>query len=183
MTSFAGLEVRPLESTDRDRLSAAFERLSDASRSARFHGAKARLGERELDRLTRLDHITRDAVIAVERDSGRIVGVARYATDAGRVSAAEIAIVVADEWQGRGLGTALTRLLMWRAATTGFTRLSASVQADNRRAQRLLRRLGFVLRGRDGDALELAVDLRAGRLPRARPVTPSPSAVGAVAAA
>src|SRR3954468_19694365 len=73
------LEVLPLRPADRDRLADLFDRLSERSRHHRFLGPKSHLSEAELDRLTRLDHITRDAVAARERASGDIVGVARYA--------------------------------------------------------------------------------------------------------
>ena len=153
------LEIRPLRACDRERRAAAFERRSDRSRHDRFLGPKPRLSDAELDQLTDLDHISRDAVAAVERGSGEIVGVARYAVSDTSPAAADIAVVIVDDWQGRGLGLALTRLLVWRAATTGFTRLIANVLEDNTRSQSLLRKLGFALRGSDGDVLEYALDL------------------------
>src|SRR5437660_548701 len=84
------LEIRSLERTDRDGLAAAFERLSSESRYQRFLSAKPRLSAAELDNLTHLDHVTRDAVIAIERATGRLVGVARYALRPGAPATAEV---------------------------------------------------------------------------------------------
>ena len=151
--------MRPLRPADRERVAELFERLSERSRRHRFLGPKDRLSEAELDRLTRLDHITRDAVAAIERSSGDIVGVARYAAKHDSDAAADIAVVVADDWQGRGLGCALTRLVVWRAATTGFTRLVANVLEDNAHSQSMLRKLGFALHDRERNVLEFRLDL------------------------
>ena len=84
---------------------------------------------------------------------------ARYAASRDTDSAADIAVVVADDWQGRGLGTALARLVVWRAATTGFARLVAHVLEDNARAHALLHKLGFALHARERDVLEFRLDL------------------------
>src|SRR3954452_19020454 len=116
------LEVRPLRPADRERVADLFDRLSEQSRHDRFLGPKSRLSEAELDRLTELDYITRDAVAALDRATGDIVGVARYAASRDDDSAADIAVVIADEWQGRGLGGALTRLVVWRGGANGLSR-------------------------------------------------------------
>src|SRR5437764_5704314 len=123
---FPDLELRPLESSDRERLAAAFARLSPESRYQRFLTPKPKLLAGDLDELTQLDHVTRDAVVAVERRTDRLVGVARYGSHGGDDSAADVAVTIADDWQGRGLGVKLTCLLLDRAARHGIARVTAA---------------------------------------------------------
>src|SRR3954463_10483497 len=113
----------------------------------------------ELHELTELDHLDRDALGAFERDSGRLVGVARYATRAHDHSSASIAITVADEWQGNGLGTTLARAIVHRAESSGIERLTGTTLADNVACRALLRRLGFRARGRDGNLIDFGLEL------------------------
>src|SRR5436190_3119726 len=157
---FPDLEFRPLESTDRERLAAAFARLSPQSRYQRFLTPKPKLLAGELDELTQLDHVTRDAVVAVERGTDRLVGVARYGSHPGDDSAADVAVTIADDWQGRGLGLKLTCMLLDRAARHGIARVTATVLDGNARSRSLLRRLGFRARRRDGNVLEFGLELR-----------------------
>src|SRR5439155_5218598 len=157
--TLASLEIRPLEAADRDRLAAAFARLSPEARYQRFLGPKPELSERELDDLTRLDGVSRDAVVGIEHATGRMVGVARYAAHSGTSSAADVAVAIADEWQGPGLGLTLCRALPGRAGATGFRWVTATVLHDNFRSRALLRRLGFRLRTHDGGVMEFAREL------------------------
>jgi len=71
------------------------------------------------------------------------VGVARYSVlaDPGE---AEIALVVEDAWQGRGLGTILLAALLEHAESRGIPRFLAYVLADNHRMMRLIGRVGTV---------------------------------------
>src|SRR4051812_2589245 len=153
-TAAARLEIRPLRSADRALIAAAFARLSPASRHQRFHGAKPALSAADLDALTRVDYISRDAIVAVDRKTGRLVGVARYVVDPSNRSEAELALVVADEWQGRGLGLRLSRTILCRAGGTGIGRLTAAVLHDNVRTLALLRKLGFQARSSQAGVIE-----------------------------
>ena len=65
--------------------------------------------------------------------------------DPGDPGAAEIAVTIADEWQGRGLGTALLTRLSDRARQEGIGRFTATVSADNVAMTRLLWKMGAVL--------------------------------------
>ena len=71
------------------------------------------------------------------------MGVARYSVlaDPGE---AEIALVVEDAWQGRGLGTILLAALLEHAESRGIPRFLAYVLADNHRMVRLIGRVGRV---------------------------------------
>jgi RimJ/RimL family protein N-acetyltransferase len=137
------LWVRPIEAADRASLAAAFERLSPESRMQRFMAPKPRLTARELTYLTEIDHVTHEALAAVDaRDE--IVAVARYAAwSPPQSGAAEVAIAVLDSFQRRGIGTALAEQVIERARENGFVLLTASTSWDNIAARALLARLGF----------------------------------------
>jgi GNAT superfamily N-acetyltransferase len=142
--------VRPLERSDRAELAAAIARLSDKSRYFRFAAAKPRMTERELDHLVDVDHHGHEALLALDPRSGRGIAVARYVPVFGEPGVVEIAVTVADEWQGRGLGSALLRRLIGRAIEEGHTTLRASTLAANDRSIAMLRRAGFGIRPSTG---------------------------------
>ena len=89
------------------------------------------------------------------------MGVARFI----RVhdSVAECAIVVADDWQGRGVGTELLDRLVERARDEQIDRFTALVLAENAEAMRLLERLGDTVQRRVGSQVELDIELPAPR--------------------
>jgi acetyltransferase len=78
----------------------------------------------------------------------RFIAVARYAADAGGQDC-EFAIVVADDWQCRGIGTTLAPLLFEHAARQGFRSIYGHVLADNSRMIELARHLGLTVEARE----------------------------------
>ncbi len=98
------LLVRPLRHGDVGTVAAMFERLGEQSRRARFNGPKPRLSTAELDQLASVDS-TRHALVAYVEGDRRPVAIARLVRDG---DSAEIAFEVADEYQQRGIGSALT---------------------------------------------------------------------------
>jgi ribosomal protein S18 acetylase RimI-like enzyme len=131
------LLVRPLLRGDVDTVAAVFDRLSDASRRARYNGPKPSLGEDELRRLAAVDGSHHVLVAYLEGDP-RPVAIARLVRD-GRT--AEIAFEVVDEHQLRGIGSALTGELIADARAAGITEITALVANDNPAALALLRRV------------------------------------------
>jgi GNAT superfamily N-acetyltransferase len=113
------IEIRPIRPEDRDELAAGLERLSPKSRYRRFLTPTDELSERELDYLTHVDHRDHEALVARDADSGAGVGVARFVRWADDPDAAEFAAAVADDWQGRGVGTLLLDELTKRARRGG----------------------------------------------------------------
>ena len=132
-----GITIRPLRDGDTDTVATLFARLGSRSRERRFCGAKPRLGEAELAALSRVDAEHHVLVAYVERDP-RPAGIARLVSD-GR--SAEIAFEVADEHQGRGIGSVLARELAADARAAGITELVATVCGDNAAVVSLLRRV------------------------------------------
>jgi RimJ/RimL family protein N-acetyltransferase len=128
-------------------------RLSERTRYLRFAAAKPHLTERELDFLTDVDHHGHEALLAVDPQTGRGIAVVRYVQVPDEPGVVEIAATVDDEWQGRGLGSALVVQLAQRARDEGHARLRASVLAENDRSIRMLRRAGFRPRSGGGGLL------------------------------
>ena len=154
------VRVRPIEPTDRDALAAAFETLSADSRMHRFLGPKRALSDRELTYLTEVDHVTHEALVATD-DQGHIIAVARYAAwpPSSRESA-ELAFVVVDEWQGRGIASAIAPRVIARARGNGFSRLTATTFGDNMASRAVLGRLGFEPVGSADGLLSYELELR-----------------------
>ena len=130
-----GLTIRPLAAADRSALAKLPDRVSAPSAIARFHGAVSSLSEPLLDHLLNLEAGQREAVVAV--DEAGIAGVARYARDSAGSDTAEVAILVADEWQHRGVARQMLRSLIARALQAGITRFRADMLPENIAARRL----------------------------------------------
>ena len=158
----ARIEVRPIEPADRHLLQAGLEQLSPRSRYQRFLAPTDRLTDEQLTYLTTLDHRRHDALIAIDPATRDGVGVARYVVVAEEPPTAEIAVTVADPWQGRGVGTALLRRLAARARANGIVRFTGLILAENAPMLRLLAGLGPVVsRASARGTVELVVDLQA----------------------
>jgi GNAT superfamily N-acetyltransferase len=158
--------LRPIRRSDKPRLRDGFERLSAESRYLRFFSAPSKLRAGELRYLTEVDHHAHEALLAVEPWSDQAVGVARFVRSTNDPTVAEVAVVVADDWQGRGLGTALVRHLVARARDEGIERFSAFVLAHNHSMLQLLHAIGDAqVTGRGGGAIELLVELGAEGIP------------------
>lgn len=151
--------IGPVGPADAPLLADGFARLSARSRQLRFLGPKKQLSPAELRYLTEIDHHDHEALGAVDRASGRGVGVARYARSAGDTGAAEIAVTIVDEWQCRGLGTELLAQLAERAREEGICRFTALVGAGNVAMTRLVRTTGGYLVRRDSAALLYEIPL------------------------
>jgi GNAT superfamily N-acetyltransferase len=151
------VRIRPIAPEDRAELAAGFERLSPESRYRRFLSPLPRLSERALDYLTQVDHHDHEALVAADEGTGAGVGVARYVrTDGTR---AEPAVAVADDWQGRGLGTVLLDALVDRARSEGISLFEATVLATNEPAISLLEGAGATTRTQAGHEVLIEVSL------------------------
>ena len=151
------LGLRQIGADDRERIASLFARMTPESRRGRFLAPKRELTPGELEYLTAVDHVHHEAIAAVDQRDGSIVGVGRYAHAGDQPGVAEVAVTVADDWQGLGIGTVLARRTALRARANGFTRLTATTLRDNRPARALLRRFGFDARAGADDLVEHAV--------------------------
>jgi GNAT superfamily N-acetyltransferase len=151
--------IRPIQPDDKDALLAGFRRLSPESRYKRFLTPMETLTSSQLAYLTEVDHSGHEALVAIELSSRDIVGVGRYVRE-GESDRAEAAVTVADDWQGLGLGTALTRVLAGRAVEEGISCFTALLLADNAEMVGLLDSVGEVeTTAREGETIQVLVPL------------------------
>jgi GNAT superfamily N-acetyltransferase len=136
--------VRQGSSADRELLVRSFERLSPESRYRRFLAPTPELSEQMLRNLTDIDHHDEEAIVALDAETAEGLGVARYVRSKARRDLAEVAVTVIDDWQGRGLGTLLLRVLSARAREEGISSFAALILATNEHSIQLLRQLDAV---------------------------------------
>lgn len=156
--------LRPIGPADRDLIADGFERLSPQSRYRRFFAPLRTLSGHVLDYLTSIDSIDHFAWGALGRrnDGGWLgVGVSRYVRLPEDPEAADAAVTVVDDWQGRGLGRILLDALVQEALANGITRFEGEVLVENRPMQELLRRTGARFRPEGGGVLRFSIDLPA----------------------
>ncbi len=138
--------LRALRPTDLERELAFIAGLSEKTLYLRVQYSAREFRREDAVRLLDLDYHDRLAIGAfLEADgSGALVGVSRYARidDTDR---AECAIVVADDWQERGVGTELMRSLVSGARAQGIRTLVGSSLAENRRIHAWARRFGIAV--------------------------------------
>jgi RimJ/RimL family protein N-acetyltransferase len=151
--------VRPIRPSDKDELREGYEALSDESRYRRFLAAPGHLSEERLAYLTEVDHHDHEALVALEPQTGRGIGVARFVRSRQRPDAAEVAVTIADDWQGRGAGTLLLELLSDRAREEGVERFTGDVLAGNRDVLDVVERLGGEEHATGAGSVEVDVPL------------------------
>src|SRR5262245_7144181 len=150
------LRLRPATARDEPALRALFSSLSDESRYFRFFGNRPAPGL--IDRLLAADG--RDEFALVAESAGRIVAVAQYVRLPEGPGAAEAAFAVADEMQGRGVGTRLLEQLASHARTAGLTEFRAWVLGGNHRMLRVFVDSGFAVQSRTQQGvIEVALSL------------------------
>jgi GNAT superfamily N-acetyltransferase len=161
----AALRLRPIRPDDEPRLVELFHRLSPRTVYQRFFRAYDRLPDDWYHRFAHVDYRTRLAVVAEQQEAGGplLHAVARYEPGAAD-GATEIAIVVEDAWQHRGLGTLLLDALLAAAEARGRRHFTADVLADNRPMLRILSRLAHIRR-RDLEAGVLTIEFERRQVP------------------
>jgi GNAT superfamily N-acetyltransferase len=134
------IRVRPIAPTDKRALADGFTQLSDESRYRRFFAPLNRLSTTDLRYLTEIDHHDHEALIAFDPGSEQTIGVARFVRS-DDPTVAEVAVTVADDWQGRGVATALLEQLVSRAREEGIECFLALILEDNEAAVQLFQHL------------------------------------------
>jgi acyl-CoA synthetase (NDP forming)/RimJ/RimL family protein N-acetyltransferase len=151
------VHLRPVVPDDADNLVALHGRLSERSRYFRYFGAYPRIPARDLVRFSTVDHRDRVAFVALLGDD--IVAVGRYERIDGGPTA-EVAFVVDDAHQGRGLGSILLEHLAAAASEIGLRRFVAEVLAENSPMVRVFRDAGYqVSREIEEGVLHLEFDI------------------------
>ena len=140
------LRIRPIRPDDEPRLVELYDRLGTHTAYQRFFTVMRRLSPDWARFFANVDYQERLALVA-ERDTAagpQLVGVGRY-EPSDEPETAEVAFVVEDGWQGRGLGTVLLADLLDAAVARGIRRFRAYVLADNPRMLGLLARRTDIL--------------------------------------
>jgi acetyltransferase len=148
--------VRPIHPDDADMLQELMQHLSQENRYFRFISSIVELPPSMLARFTLIDYDREMALVAVfkERRSGasgevpeteRIVGVSRYVTNPDQ-SSCEFALVVADDFSGKGLGSRLMLSIMDVAREKGLSEIEGLVLAQNPGMLKLMKGLGYTIK-------------------------------------
>ena len=137
--------IWPLLTSDRRTTQEGFLRLSDRSRQDRFLHSVPRLSEEMLDLLvSQVDgenHVALVAVVLPDDAPEQLAGIGRIVRYPHQHDAADVAVTVVDEWQGKGIGSVLVDELV-RRRPAGVTRVVTYVRSENHASLALLRRLG-----------------------------------------
>lgn len=151
------LQLRPIRPEDAERLVTFHAGLSSRTRYLRYFSAYPTIPARDLKRFVEVDHHDRVALVAWQGDT--IVAVGRYERDPG-TTAAEVAFVVADSHQGRGIGSILLEHLAAAGRECGLTRFTALVLAENRAMLRVFTDAGYRPDHHyDGSEVELSFEI------------------------
>jgi RimJ/RimL family protein N-acetyltransferase len=157
------VRIRPLRAADRATYEAAVYSLSPRSRYLRFFTPIEKLSKRMLDLMTQVDGHRHVAWLALTPDESTGVGVVRYVQAADNDQSAEVAIAVADDWQGSGLGGELLRQTVDHARLARLDSLTATTLRENSAAAGLLQATGFAPIRASGVYRELEIRLKAPR--------------------
>ena len=163
LASGESLSVRPVRHDDDDLEEAFVRALSLESRYQRMLSGGTKVTPEWIESMTHIDyrHHMAFAVTAVVDGVEKFVGVGRYVVDASALTA-DVALVLADAWQGRGLGRRLLATLLDHAQTAGVSEAVGVVLATNVAMLRLVRSMGFAVTAEPGDATVMRIrrDLR-----------------------
>jgi len=149
------VRIRPVDCDDGPAVQAFVARLSPGTSRCRFLRPVKALTPSQLARVVGVDYSRSMSVVA--EAEGKLVGLAEYVASPGERSA-EVAVVIADEWQGAGLGRVLFGALLVHAANQGLARLRGTALADNAPILALTHRFGFSARPHPEDEDLVALD-------------------------
>ncbi len=157
------LVIRPVKPEDAPLFSNLFEVLSPTSIYYRFFGVLRELQPAMLSRFTQIDYDREIALVAIDQDSTieRMLGVARIIGDPDGTEG-EIAILVGDAWQGKGIGASLMRKCLLIAEKRGFKYIHGIVLKENKQMLALAKKLGFTI-NKSEDFGEFEIQIRFGQ--------------------
>jgi GNAT superfamily N-acetyltransferase len=138
------VHIRPIIPSDAPRLAAAIAGADAETLRLRFLGWRPVLDDATLRYLVEVDYQRRLALVALD-SVGNGVGVARY-EDGPDEGVAEIAVAVAPDWRGVGLGSRLLGMLGETAVARGFRQFVASYFVGNRDVEGLVKACGLPYR-------------------------------------
>src|SRR5262245_58239273 len=125
----AAVHIRPIRPEDADSIVAMHSRFSERTRYLRYFSPYPRIPERDLVRFVNVDHHDREALVVELGD--RLIAVGRYDRLGPDADEAEVAFVVEDAYQGKGIGSILLEHLATAAQDVGLARFVAEVLPVN----------------------------------------------------
>ncbi|MFI5727931.1 bifunctional acetate--CoA ligase family protein/GNAT family N-acetyltransferase [Streptomyces cyaneofuscatus] len=157
--------IRPITTDDAERLVSFYEQVSDESKYYRFFAPYPRLSDRDVHRFTHHDYV--DRVGLAVTIGGEFIGTVRYdrINDQGRPASApadeaEVAFLVQDAHQGRGVASALLEHIAAVARERGIRRFAAEVLPANNKMIKVFRDAGYTQRRSFEDgSVHLTLDL------------------------
>ncbi|MBU1232878.1 MAG: GNAT family N-acetyltransferase [Proteobacteria bacterium] len=138
------IHFRPIHPTDEPLMRDLLYALSQETLYYRFMSHNQRFGQREIQNFVYVDHRKDVAIVGTlpEAHGDNMVAVGRYYLDES-TNQAEVAFIVHDEWQNKGLGTFLFRHLITLAKASGIAGFTAEVLRDNKRMQAIFNHSGY----------------------------------------
>ncbi len=146
--------LRPVKISDEELLKDFFYSLSDESMYKRFISARRDMPHERLQEFAVIDYTSEMVIVAIDGSAGmeRIVAVGQYGIDENRHTA-EVALVVRDELQNRGIGWELLSYLTYLAKRQGLLGFTAEVLVDNEGMMRLFEDIGFDIQKRSEEGV------------------------------
>jgi RimJ/RimL family protein N-acetyltransferase len=145
------IHVRSVEPADAAGIVAMHARFSERTRYLRFFGAYPRIPARDLHRFANVDHRDREAFVALVDD--HVIAIGRYERLAPGGPEAEVAFVVEDAHQGRGIAPVLLRALVPAAREAGIGVFIAEVMPGNLAMQHVFAEAGFAVKSEFADGV------------------------------
>ncbi|GAA1634580.1 GNAT family N-acetyltransferase [Catellatospora bangladeshensis] len=147
----ATVHLRQITPEDGEAVVAMHSRFSERTRYLRYFSPYPRIPARDLHRFVNVDHVDREAFVVAAGE--RLVAVGRYERLGEGAHEAEVAFVVEDAYQGRGVGSVLLEHLAAAAAEAGITRFVAEVLPENGAMLRVFTDAGYEVTRRYADGV------------------------------
>lgn len=155
-TTESGLEIllRPVKITDEPLLKDFFYALSDQSLYRRFISMRRDMPHERLQEFVVIDYTQETVILAIVRDQehAEVVGIGQYTLDPA-THTADVAFVVRDDHQGRGIGTTLLTYLTYLAKKQGLLGFTADVLMENAPMLRVFEKMGFATQRRSAEGM------------------------------
>ncbi|WP_433532087.1 GNAT family N-acetyltransferase [Micromonospora sp. CA-263727] len=145
------VQLRPIRPTDAPAIVAMHSRFSERTRYLRYFSPYPRIPERDLRRFVNVDHLDREAFVVLAAD--QIVAVGRYERLGPASPDAEVAFVVEDAYQGRGIGSVLMEHLADAARRVGIVNFVAEVLPANGQMLRVFADFGYQIQRQFADGV------------------------------
>ena len=151
--------LRPIHPIDGKQAHSFREKLSIESIYDRFLGYVPQISDKLVKRLTEIDYSKEMAIVAEVQGKSQkeIIAIVRIVGETD--NEAEFAIIIADNWQGKGLGKIMTNYVLSIAQEMGFAKIYALVFSSNTQMLEILRRKGFKLKIEDESIIRAQLNI------------------------